>query len=283
MKTREAHAGTRSSIVPIALALLALIGSAHGAKDPLAAALGRHSRMPWFYVLAGSGGAVGAVGVRRLRARRSSALRAALAADRRRLAGELHDTLAQGLAASTLHLQAALAAVEGNSRARQHIQRAQGLVAFCLTDAQRAVWDLRPQALEERSLLDALRHLAEEWMAAAALDIRLESQGLLTGVPAPVQKSVFRVVQEALTNAVKYSRARVVRIWLRCGEEELRVVVEDDGCGFAGSAATEPGSDRTHLGLPGMRDRVEKLGGCIWIGARPGQAGAVVDVTIPLS
>jgi signal transduction histidine kinase len=266
----------------LALALFALTGSAYGAGESLAAALAQPAAASWVYVMAGLGMGLGALGVRRLRARRSHAVLEALTAERRRLACELHDTLAQGLAASTLHLQAALAAVGGNGQARQHIQRAQALVAFSLSDARRAVWGLRPQALEELGFVAALRRLAEEWMAATALEIRLEAQGPAAGVPPRVQHNVFRVVQEALTNAVKYSRARVVRVWLGCAEEELRVVVEDDGCGFGGNAATTA-DDRPHLGLPGMRDRVEELGGRLWIGGRPGQEGAVVDVTIPLS
>jgi two-component system NarL family sensor kinase len=273
----------RSTFAPLVLAFVALAGSAHGTGGPLAASLQRPSGTFWFYLLAGLGAGLGALGVQRLRARQSNALLQALAADRRRLAYELHDTLAQGLAASTLHLQAALSAVDADGRARQHIQRAQALMTSCLADARRAVWGLRPQALEELSLIDALRRLAEEWMAATALEIRLESQGLSAGVPARVQNSVFRVVQEALTNAVKYSRAREVRVWLGCAEEELRVVVEDDGCGFAGRPATVPAADRPHLGLPGMRDRIEELGGRISIGGRPGQTGAVVDFSIPLS
>jgi signal transduction histidine kinase len=278
----KGEARFRLTWAPLALALIAVCGSAHGIANPLAT-LGPPRGTPWLYLWAGLGVGLAAVGVNRVRARRSSWLLEALAADRRRLAGELHDTLAQGLAASTLHLQAALAAVDGNGRARQHIQRAQALMTFCLSDARRAVWGLRPQALEERSLVDALRSLAEEWMAATALEVRLECHGLRAAMPAQVQDGVFRVVQEALTNAAKYSGARTVRVRLECADEELRVVVEDDGCGFAPGAATAPATDRPRLGLPGMRDRVQELGGRISIGGRPGQTGAVVDFTIPLS
>jgi signal transduction histidine kinase len=223
----------------------------------------------------------------RLRARRSHALHQALAAERRRLASDLHDTLAQGLTAITLHLQAALDTVGENRRARKHIERAQGLMSFCVSDARRAVWGLNPEALADLGLVDALRRLTQEWMAATALDIRLESHGLPPGrpdvVPARVQSSVFRVVQEALTNAVKYSKARVIRVGLACAKEQLRVVVEDDGCGFPGAGGRGSAEARPRLGLAGMRDRVRELGGRIWIGRRSGGSGAVVEVTIPLS
>jgi signal transduction histidine kinase len=137
--------------------------------------------------------------------------------------------------------------------------------------------ELRPPALDQLGLAPALTSLAQRTAAANGLEIRSEVQlGDEQRLGSEVETTVYRIVQESLTNVVKHARAASVELRVRCDGPRLEVSVADDGVGFDPEGASAAG-----FGLPGMRERVELAGGELSV--LPGAlAGTTVRASLPL-
>src|SRR5215218_6516380 len=209
----------------------------------------------------------------------AAGLRAIAAEERNRLAREIHDTLAQGLAALTMQLEVADArAVEsGDARLTAAVTAALAIARSTLQDARRSVLDLREAPLDGQTLRDALRAVAVEASAASLRDVRIDVvvQEAERLSPA-VERGLYRIAQQAVANAVRHSDAQRVVVRLEHRADQVVLRVEDDGGGFD-PASVPP--DR--FGLVGMRERARLLGGTLTVESAPGD-GSVVDVRIPL-
>jgi signal transduction histidine kinase len=215
-------------------------------------------------------------------------------AERQRLARDIHDTLAQGFVSIVLQLQAAEAELpSGAAEARAHLERARRTARDNLAEARRLVWDLRPQALSAAPLGEALGRLA----GRVAEETGLDATATVTGTPRPLsadaEVTLLRVTQEALANVTKHSGAGRVAVTLSYMDGEAALDVRDDGAGFAPEGFGEPQGgapmDRSPadghgpnggLGLRGMRERVEALGGRLAVESAPGR-GTTIAVTVP--
>ncbi|HEX6738939.1 MAG TPA: sensor histidine kinase, partial [Vicinamibacteria bacterium] len=175
--------------------------------------------------------------------------------ERTRLARELHDSLEQDLAGIGYALEAVKHTIDHPSVARSHLDRALMHVDQSMGEARRSVWALRPRALEGGDLVAALETLAHEVTRGGVLDTEVYVHGRRWALAPDVEDQLFRVAQEALTNALKHADARRLRLDLRFAEAALTVVVQDDGRGFDPEAAPAAG----HFGLLGMRERVAKV------------------------
>jgi signal transduction histidine kinase len=202
-------------------------------------------------------------------------------AERQRLARDIHDTLAQGFVSIVLQIQAAEAELpEGAEGARSHLERARRTARDNLAEARRLVWDLRPEALAAAPLGDALGRLtgrlAEETGVAATATV--------TGTPRPLsadaEVTLLRVTQEALANVSRHAHAGRVAVTLSYMDGETALDVHDDGDGFAPTA--DGFGPNGGLGLRGMRERVEALGGRLAVESTPGR-GTTIAVTVPSS
>ena len=198
--------------------------------------------------------------------------------ERTRLARELHDSLEQDLAGIGYALEAVKQTIDHPSVARSHLDRALMHVDQSMGEARRSVWALRPRALEGGDLVSALSTLAREVTRGGVLDTEVRVLGRRWELAPGVEDQVFRVAQEALTNALKHADARRLRVDLSFGEAALTVVVQDDGTGFDPAAPVAVG----HFGLLGMHERVAKVGGTLDIRSAAG-AGTEVLVTVPRS
>ena len=199
--------------------------------------------------------------------------------ERNRLAREIHDTLAQGLTATTLQLESADALLDAGSspeRARVPLRRALSLTQSNLEEARRSVLDLRATSLEDRSLSEALRVLAERWEAETGIDTRYGAVNGSRPLPPRVEVALYRICQEALANVARHAEARRVDIRLVTTPGQVRLSVEDDGRGF--DASDLPG-DRH--GLVGINERARMIGGSLDVRSSTG-AGTRVEVTVPL-
>ena len=236
----------------------------------------------WFYALCALllGGFMW--GVHRLRVRQLRSEFAAVLAERNRIARELHDTLAQGFTGVSMQLEAVSAKLGGAEAAREHLNRARLLVRSSLAEARRSVRDLRSELLDGASLGDALSLVAGQLTAGTGVRAEVSVGGAPRRLPERVERNLFRVGQEALTNAVRHGGAARERVRLDYGGESLRLEVRDDGRGFEAAAGPAAGGDSGGFGLKGMRERVAQLGGELTIDTRPG-AGTVVAATVPLS
>jgi two-component system NarL family sensor kinase len=199
--------------------------------------------------------------------------------ERNRLAREIHDTLAQGLAGIALHLETADALLESGmdgSRVKEAITQALSLTRANLEEARRSVMDLRAAPLEGRSLPEALDALVREWASRRKIHAEFELVGGSLPLPVRVQVGLYRIVQEALTNVGRHALASCVTVQLTMMADQVRLVVEDDGRGF--DLAKVSGQ---HFGLIGMNERANLLSGSLEICSTPGE-GTRLDVFIPL-
>ena len=198
--------------------------------------------------------------------------------ERNRLAREIHDTLAQGLAATTLQLESADALLEEGSTepVRTPLRRALALTQANLEEARRSVLDLRATPLEGRPLAEALELLVSRWEAEAGIGARFKAVNGARPLPPRVESALYRVCQEALANVARHAGADLATVRLLVTPERVRLAVEDDGRGFDVAATPE---DRH--GIVGMRERVEMLGGTLELRSVPG-SGTSVEAAVPL-
>jgi signal transduction histidine kinase len=200
-------------------------------------------------------------------------------AERQRLARDIHDTLAQGFVSIVLQLQAAEAELPGGAEeARGHLERARRTARDNLAEARRLVWDLRPEALAAAPLGEALGRLT----GRLAEETGMVATATVTGTPTPLsadaEVTLLRVTQEALANVSRHAHADRVAVTLSYMDGEAALDVRDDGDGF--TPAADGSGPNGGLGLRGMRERVEALGGRLAVESAPG-LGTTIAVTVP--
>jgi signal transduction histidine kinase len=233
----------------------------------------------WFYLLCALGAAGAMWGVHRVRVRQLRREFAAVLGERNRIARELHDTLAQGFTSVSMQLEAVSAKMgDGGEAAREHLNQARLLVRSSLAEARRSVRDLRSELLDGHDLADALSGVARQLTDGAGVRAEVSVTGTPRRLPEPVEKTLLRVGQEAMTNAVRHAAAESVRVRLDYDAEHVRLEVRDDGGGFQPESG---GPASGGFGLRGMRERVEEAGGVLLINSRAG-AGTEVSATLPL-
>jgi two-component system, NarL family, sensor histidine kinase DegS len=201
--------------------------------------------------------------------------------ERRRLARDLHDGPAQTLAAALFGVDLAMSALDrAPATAREELLTARTLVRDALDDVRALMAGLRPRLLEERGLVVALKAMAAMpplW----GTEVSVETQGISAEerLPADVELALFRIAQEAVSNARRHGAASRVRVSLAVNRGVAELLVADDGRGFL----WEPGFLRSSRGegLPGMRERTELLGGTLRVESAPG-AGARIAATLPV-
>jgi signal transduction histidine kinase len=199
--------------------------------------------------------------------------------ERNRLARELHDTIAQGLTAVTMQLEAAQRGFERDpARARARIARAHELARESLEDVRRSVWTLAAPLIDGEALGDALAELTQRFAARTGLTASYRHSGPPPSIGHAAATQVLRIVQEALQNVEKHAHAAEVEVGSESDGGELRVWVRDDGVGFAPGAPH--GGNGNGFGLLSLSERARLAGGALQIESAPG-AGTRVGVTIP--
>ncbi len=218
--------------------------------------------------------------IRELEASRAEVSRlshaAGVSAERARLAGEIHDTLAQGFASIITLVQAADSGLgREDAEVRRRLDLAVRTARENLAEARGLVAALAPRALESGSLDEAVRRLAERTGEELGVPATFGSEGAPRPVPTAVEVVVLRAAQEALSNVRKHAGAGGVAVRLSYRDCSLGLLVRDDGKGFP--------SDRqpAGFGLHGMRQRVEQAGGALTVHSAPG-AGTEICVEVPL-
>jgi signal transduction histidine kinase len=204
----------------------------------------------------------------------------AIEQERGRISRELHDTLGQHLAALAIGLKMIGDQPGEPDGLREPVARLRQVVERLDNEIDRLSYELRPPALDELGLEEALRSYAISWGNDGGVAVEVHTHGLHTGrLPAAVETTAYRVAQEALTNVRKHAGARRVGVILERRLDELRLVVEDDGCGFE-PAVTGPKAGR-RWGLRSMAERAALVAGNLEIESSPG-AGTTVYMVIPV-
>jgi signal transduction histidine kinase len=206
---------------------------------------------------------------------------AATLEERNRMARDIHDTLAQGFTAVIIQLQAAEDAKSKDleTDCEEHLKRARDLARYSLNEARRSVRALRPQALEDTTVWDALKRLIKNATAGTKLRAHFRLSGEPRELPPLHEAHLLYIGQEALTNTLKYAHASNFTTLLSFSDHEVRLELQDDGCGFA------MGEPHDGAGLVGMRERAAKIGGLLEIWSTPagGTRIAVITPMLPQS
>ncbi|MEU7016751.1 sensor histidine kinase [Streptomyces sp. NPDC046385] len=205
---------------------------------------------------------------------------AGVADERRRLAAEIHDTIAQGLAGVITQLQA-VGATTDPALAQVRLRRAADLARHSLGEARRSVQNLSPVALEHDTLPDALRKTVADWSERTGITARFTVTGTEHPVHDEIAATLLRIAQEALANAERHSGAARAGVTLSYMGDELTLDVRDDGHGF--DPAAVPARHHTGgFGLDGMRARAERLAGSLALETEPGH-GTAISARVPLA
>ncbi|MGB9376735.1 MAG: sensor histidine kinase [Mycobacteriales bacterium] len=199
---------------------------------------------------------------------------AGAAAERQRLALEIHDTLAQGFTSIVMLGQAAAAQVgRSDDELRRSLDSIERTARENLDEARSLVTELGPTSLQSAPLVEALTRLTDNFGAETGVSCSLSVTGESRPLPRGTEVVLLRVAQEALNNVRKHAQASEVTVSLSFVDESVSVRVRDDGRGFV--PATAEG-----FGLQGIRARVEQAGGDVLLESAPGQ-GTLVGVTLP--
>ncbi|WP_332745821.1 sensor histidine kinase [Hydrogenophaga sp.] len=198
--------------------------------------------------------------------------------ERRRIARELHDELGQRLTALKLEMTACQRD-HPNPEAGERAQLMQDMLDDTVASARRIAMDLRPLMLDDLGLPEAIDWLVKEFKRRTGIEIDTRLGEGLRELSPKLATTLYRIVQEALTNITRHARATRVALTLECHDQKLRLTIQDNGVGFVnGTRSRIPGS----FGLLGIRERVLMLGGRLSVGNAP-EGGARLVVHVPLT
>ncbi len=196
--------------------------------------------------------------------------RTAVAAERNRIARDLHDAVTQTLFSASM-IAEVLPRIWHRNQAmgQQKLEELRELTRGALAEMRTLLLELRPAKLAEIDLTDLLRQLAEGVMGRARVTVELSIDGQ-ADLPPDVKIALYRIAQEALNNVAKHAQAQHVQINLACRPETIALSVVDDGCGFV-FATIMP----AHLGLGIMRERAEDIGATLSVKSAPGKGTTI--------
>ena len=201
--------------------------------------------------------------------------------ERRRIARELHDQMGQNLTVLNLGLKSLHDAAP--KKFQDVVLPLQELAAQTARDLHRVALELRPSTLDDLGLVKAIRNLVQTWSAQWTIDVDVEcSQYASTDVSKEAETALYRIIQEALNNVAKHSRAKRVSIILQGTAGRAQAIIEDDGRGFDTTKPRRPADQEGGLGLSGIQERLNVLGGSLNIESAPGR-GTTLIVRMPVS
>ncbi len=205
--------------------------------------------------------------------------------ERRRLSRELHDQAGQLLAGGMLRLRSLQDAFPEDARLRGTIAPVQDLLQELGRELHHLAVELRPTSLDDLGLATALRNYVEQWSERSGIPVDFHSSNGdgadAERIPTPVETALYRIAQEALTNIVKHAQAATVSVVLERRAGQVQLIVEDDGVGFDRATVDVSDGQKRHLGVVGMRERSQMVGGTVLIESSPG-SGTSVFVRVPL-
>jgi signal transduction histidine kinase len=204
--------------------------------------------------------------------------KAAIHEERERIARELHDSLEQEMTGVVMHLDAAAATLEKSPPAtRRSLETARALLDHSRVEARQSIWELRSTALEQGGLVAAFDDLVQSHSSDAGPRVETQMEGTPFRLPPKVESHLLRIAREALTNAIKHSRATRAVLRLVFDPKEVILSIKDDGIGF--DVANAAGVKSGHFGILGMKERAGKIQGAFDLQSAPGQ-GTEIKVVV---
>jgi signal transduction histidine kinase len=199
-------------------------------------------------------------------------------AERTRIAQELHDTLLQGFLSASMQLHVADDQLPADSPAKPLMRRVLTLMARVIDEGRNAVRGLRSADDVSCDLGQVFSRVAQELVVQQQVDFRVVMEGLPRALHPVIRDEVYRIGRESLMNAFRHSRATKIEVEVDYSSSNLRILVRDNGCGID-PQVLRAGRDG-HWGLPGMRERAEKVGAKLRLWSRVA-AGTEVELTVP--
>lgn len=201
--------------------------------------------------------------------------------ERKRLARELHDEYGQTLTGLILSIESLEDMIPPEQLGlKEKLTNTRSLAVRTLEDMRRLILGLRPSVLDDLGLVAAIRAYAQDRLQASEVSVHLETSGIQRRLSPSVETALFRIFQEAVHNIARHAEARNAKIWLEVKDNKVVITVEDDGKGFDVDAIFKSSKVQS-LGLLGIRERVELLGGTFNIKSEVGR-GTCLTVEIPL-
>jgi signal transduction histidine kinase len=196
--------------------------------------------------------------------------------ERQRIARELHDSTSQSLTSLLVGLQT-LRQCKDEEETRARVDELRGVIGGVLDEIHDISWRLRPSVLDDLGLISALESYVNEYRKRYEIPVDMVIRGLDARLQPEIETTVYRIVQEGLTNIARYAKANSVSVIVSGKNDSLKIIIEDDGVGFDPNAVR---SNRKSLGLQGIRERAGLFGGTLTIETAPGQ-GTTLFVEIP--
>jgi signal transduction histidine kinase len=224
---------------------------------------------------------IGRLAAEKLRRARRRVLRASFQAkldERTRLAREIHDTLLQGFTGVSLQLVAAQRREEMSPECRAVLGNLVSVAQTTIAETRKAVWDMRPPPLRGGDFAEFLREGITDIAAPINLPVDFQVLGMQYALVPDVETAVYRVAQAAAANVVQHAAAHLLRVVLSFRKRSIKLVVADDGRGFAVDPELHTYAGR--WGLLGMRERASQLAGTVAIRSAPGE-GTEVTLRLP--
>ncbi len=202
-------------------------------------------------------------------------------AERQRIARELHDSLGQTLTLLKLGLDELGHTLPDSDKLRERLTALKGLANGVGSEVNRLAWEIRPTALDDLGLETAIRHLIETWSERLNLQFDLRLAINDRRLNATVETTLYRVLQEAVTNIARHADATRVAVLLEAAEKEVSMIVEDNGRGFYPSDPMPSDNTSRRLGLLGIRERLSLVSGTLEVESAPG-LGCTLYIRVPL-
>ncbi len=194
--------------------------------------------------------------------------------ERRRIAREMHDQFGEQLTALARRIEQLKAFANGRPEMAAPIEALEEVVRQIDRDVEQLVWELRPTALDDLGLRAALDNYVRSWSQRESIPAELHTSGLLDDrLPSETETTLYRIAQEALTNAARHSRATRVDVILERRDAHVVLIIEDNGVGFDPARTPE---DRLGFGLVGMQERAALVGAQLQIESAPGEGTTVL-------
>jgi signal transduction histidine kinase len=231
----------------------------------------------WFIGLCLLAAGLIAVAAYRYRLARMRAEFAAVLGERNRIARELHDTLMQGVAGISVHLEAISALLTtAPEKAADRLERLRGLARRVVEDSRRRIWDLRSSDASGANLIASIGAAARQRTGPAGIHFEMDVSGEPVPLPGKTDDGLLAIAQEAVANAVKHSGSASIRVSLHYGASAVTLAVEDNGKGIGGP----PDGRSLHFGILGMQERAREMKGRLKLDSTPG-AGTRISVVVP--
>lgn len=205
----------------------------------------------------------------------------ALEAERKRIARELHDETSQSLTSMMVNLEAIERQLPDEAEeVAVRLRLTKEIARRTLDETRRLMFDLRPSVLDDLGLVPALRWFISQRVQPAGLKVDFQASGLEGRLSDELETALFRILQEAMTNAVKHARATGIQVSLTHEPGRIMSIVADNGLGFDPEQSVNKDDKDRGLGLFGMHERATLVGGMVQIDSAPGR-GTAVRVSVP--